>query len=197
MTDIRSQAREEASAESQLARRMEFAGEENRMNLGIKGQEASNVEVNNRRAAITNQYTAQRELQLAQLGITDQAARDQLALEAKALDFNFARGGAEYNASIEKFVQQGALLRFRDLEFQSQRTLDKSILSAISRPMEEAFKEWRIENSEATPEQSANYLRSILGQFITLPLIEAQEAQEAQIDTASASNSGLRIVRAG
>jgi len=194
MTDIRSQARKEASAESQLARRMEFAGKENEMNLGIKGQEAFNVEASNRRGAIINQFKADRELQLDQLKITDQAARDQLNLEVKSLEADYSRGKDEYDAAIERFVKQGALLRYRDLEAQSSRSLDRSILTAIARPIEDAFKEWNRDNTEATPEEKANYLRSILSQFITLPEIENYSANPEN-GTSSGRANGMSIVK--
>jgi len=190
ITDIRSQARKEASAESQLARRMELAGEESKMNLGIKGQEAGNVEATNRRAAVTSQYEADRELELAKAGIIDKSARDQINLEVKSLEADYSRNKDEYDANIEKFVKQGALLRYRDLENQSQRSLDRSILTAISGPIEDAFKEWNLENPSKSAEEKATYLRSLLGQFITLDEIN-------KYSNNSDSLTDMRIVRPG
>ena len=188
MTDIRSQARKEASAESQLARRMELAGEESKMNLGIKGQEAGNVEATNRRGAVTSQYKAERESELAKAGIIDKSARDQINLEVKSLEADYSRNKDEYDANIEKFVKQGALLRYRDLENQSQRSLDRSILTAISGPIEDAFKEWNLENPSKSAEEKATYLRSLIGQFITLDEIN-------KYSNNSNSPTDMRIVR--
>ena len=168
ITDIRSQARKEASAESQLARRMELAGEESKMNLGIKGQEAGNVEATRRREAITKQFTAERESELAQAGVIAGAAERQAALETKIIEAGYSRGTDEYNAKVDKFVKQGALLRYSQLEAQSRRSLDRSILTAISSSIGEAFKTWNDDNYSKSAEVKADYLKKLLDQFVTI-----------------------------
>jgi len=188
MTDIRSQARKEASAESQLARRMELAGEESKMSLGMEGQKAGNVEATRRREAITKQFNAERESELAQAGVIAKAAERQAALETKIIEADYSRGTDEYNAKIDSFVKQGALLRYGQLEAQSRRSLDRSILTAISSSIGEAFKTWNDDNYSKSAEVKANYLKKLLDQFVTIDKYN-------EYSNRSDSQTGMRIVR--
>ena len=85
------------------------------------------------------------------------------------LDAAEAQSTKEYDSRLALIVQQAQLLRYRDLEAQSGRSLDKSILSAVSIPIQTAFKEWlSIDGAGKSPEEQIGYLRSMLGQFTPL-----------------------------
>ena len=151
ITDIRGQGRKEAAAENMLARRMELAGKENTMTLGMKGQDSQNTAIDRRMDAIKENYKENR------------------ALEVKMLDAAEAQSTKEYDSRLALIVQQAQLLRYRDLEAQSGRSLDKSILSAVSIPIQTAFKEWlSTDGVGKSPEEQIGYLRSMLGQFTPL-----------------------------
>lgn len=166
--DIMRQARSEASAESTLARRMEMAGKEAQMNLGLKGQQAAIDDYDRQVGLLSRDYGDQRARELTAAGMDSDAAIAKAGLEMKAAEALYAQGQDQRTGAIDLLVKQAAILRYQDLEKQSGRSLNKAILQVVKEPLETAFDNWSAANPEATPEAAAEYLEGLVGRFITL-----------------------------
>ncbi len=166
--DIMRQARLEASAESTLARRMEMAGKEAQMSLGLKGQQAALDSYDRQVGLLSRDYGDQRARELTAAGMDSDAAIAKAGLEMKAADALYSQGQDQRNGAIDLLVKQAAILRYQDLEKQSGRSLNKAILQVVKEPLETAFDNWSAANPKATPEDAAEYLEGLVGRFITL-----------------------------
>ena len=148
ITDIRSQGRKEAAEENMLARRMELAEKENTMTLGMKGQDSKNTALDIRLNALKENLKEDR------------------AMEVKMVDVLRADNDKSYDSRIALLVQQAQLIRFRDLENQSGRTLDRAILSAATPAIQTAFKEYlSLGGSGKTPKEQLAQLKMMVGMF--------------------------------
>ena len=148
ITDIRSQGRKEAAAENMLARRMELAGKENTMTLGMKGRDSENTGIDTR------------------LNLAKEDFKENRAMELKMFDVLQAENTKQHDSLLEGLVQQAQLLRFRDLEAQSGRTLDRSILSAATPSIQLAFKEWIATDGQGkSTEDHLKELQKMVGMF--------------------------------
>jgi len=148
ITDIRSQGRKEAAEENMLARRMELAEKENTMTLGMKGRDSENTALDVRLNALKENQKEDR------------------AMEVKMVDVLRADNDKSYDSRIALLVQQAQLIRFRDLENQSGRTLDRAILSAATPAIQTAFKEYlSLGGSGKTPKEQLAQLKMMVGMF--------------------------------
>ena len=167
-TEIMRQGREEASAENMLARRMELAEKQAEMDLGIRGKEAANQELQRRFNAAMGDYADRRAVEMKQYGMKADAIRETIGLEVELQKAEYAVSKDEREARIESIVKQAAILRYRDLEKQSKRSLDKSIINLVSAPLQVAFTEWLAENPQADAEAKVTHLENLLKKFLTM-----------------------------
>ena len=167
-TEIMRQGREEASAENMLARRMELAEKQAEMDLGIRGKEAANQELQRRFNAAMGDYADKRAVEMKQYGMKADAIRETIGLEVELQKAEYAVSKDEREARIESIVKQAAILRYRDLEKQSKRSLDKSIINLVSAPLQVAFTEWLAENPQADAEAKVTHLENLLKKFLTM-----------------------------
>jgi len=187
--DIMRQARSEASAESTLARRMEMAGKEAQMSLGLKGQQAALDSYDRQVGLLSRDYGDQRARELTAAGMDSDAAIAKAGLEMKAADALYSQGQDQRTGAIDLLVKQAAILRYQDLEKQSGRSLNKAILQVVKEPLETAFDNWSAANPKATPEDAAEYLEGLVGRFITLD----SASEQGSLLGAQANNNPLNL----
>ena len=168
VSDIRKQARSESRAETQLADRMKMASKEAQMNLGIRGKEAAIDSFNRTADAVVRQYADDRSRELEMLGLEGRALAQTVALETKAAEAIHAATVAERDAALNNLVKQAAVLRYQDLEAQSQRSLNKAVLDIVEKPVQQYLSEYILNNPKAKPEEVKEQLDIILGEYLTI-----------------------------
>ena len=168
VSDIRKQARSESRAETQLADRMRMASKEAQMNLGVKGKVAAIDDFNRRSDALLRQFADDRARELKILGLEGDALAQTVALETQAAKATHAATVAEREAALNNLVKQAAVLRYQDLEKQSQRSLNRAVLGVIDEPVQDFLSEYIRTNPDATPEMIKQQLDIILGDYLTL-----------------------------
>lgn len=168
VSDIRKQARSESRAETQLADRMRMASKEAQMNLGVKGKVAAIDDFNRTSDAVLRQYADDRSRELKMLGLEGDALAQTVALETAAAKATHAATVAERDAALNNLVKQAAVLRYQDLEKQSQRSLNKAILGVIDEPIQELLIEFIRTTEDPTPEMIKEKLDQLLEGYLTL-----------------------------
>ena len=172
--DIMRQARAEASAESTLARRMEMAGKEAQMNLGLKGQQAAIDNYDRQVSLAARDYGDQRAREFQAAGMDADAAVAKAGIEMKAADALYAKNKDQRDSAIDAVVKQATILRYQDLEKQSGRALNRQTIQMVQQPIRTAIEDWRLTNSNATPEQLGAAIEAIAGRFLTLDVATGQ-----------------------
>ena len=167
-TEIMRQGREEATAENMLARRMELAGKQAEMDLGVRGKQAANQELGRRFNAAMGDYADRRAVDMKKIGMKTDVIKETIALEVEFQKAEYATNKDQRDARIDAIVKQAAILRYRDLEKQSKRSLNKSIINLVSAPLQVTFTEWLAENPSASAEEKVNELETLLKRFITM-----------------------------
>ena len=175
VSDIRKQARSESRAETQLADRMRMASKEAQMNLGVRGKVAAIDDFNRTSDAVLRQYADDRSRELKMLGLEGDALAQTVALETAAAKAIHSASVAEREAALNNLVKQAAVLRYQDLEAQSQRSLNKSVLDIVEKPVQEYLSEYIVSNPDATPEEIKAQLDTILGEYLTIGSASVEE----------------------
>ena len=168
VSDIRKQARSESRAETQLADRMRMASKEAEMNLGVRGKVAAIDDFNRTSDAVLRQYADDRSRELKMLGLEGDALAQTVALETAAAKAIHSASVAEREAALNNLVKQAAVLRYQDLEKQSQRSLNKAVLGVIDEPIQELLLEFIRTTEEPTPEMIKQKLDELLEGYLTL-----------------------------
>ena len=168
VSDIRKQARSESRAETQLADRMKMASKEAQMNLGVRGKVAAIDDFNRTSDAVIRQYADDRSRELKILGLEGDALAQTIALETQAAKATHAATVAEREAALNNLVKQAAVLRYQDLEKQSQRSLNRAVLGVIDEPIQEVLLEYIRSTEKPTPEMIKKKLDELLGDYLTL-----------------------------
>ena len=91
-----------------------------------------------------------------------------VALETQAAKATHAATVAERDAALNNLVKQAAVLRYQDLEKQSQRSLNKAVLGVIDEPIQELLLEFIRTTEEPTPEMIKQKLDELLEGYLTL-----------------------------
>jgi hypothetical protein len=172
--DIMKQARSEASAESTLARRMEMAGKEAQMNLGLKGQQAAIDNYDRQVGLAARDYGDQRAREFQAAGMDADAAVAKAGIEMKAADALYAKNKDRRDSAMDAVVKQATILRYQDLEKQSGRDLNRQTIQMVQEPIRTAIEDWKLTNSNATPEQLGEAIEAIAGRFLTLDVAAGQ-----------------------
>ncbi len=173
-SEIMKQARSEASAESQLARRMEMAGKEAQMNLALKGQEVALADYDRKVGLAARDYGDQRAREFQAAGMDADAAVARAGIEMKAADSLYAKDKDKRDSAMDAVVKQATILRYQDLEKQSGRALNRQIIQMVQEPIRTAIENWKLENPEATPQQIGDTVQAIAGRFLTLDIASGQ-----------------------
>jgi hypothetical protein len=168
VSDIRKQARSESKAETQLADRMKMASKEAQMNLGVRGKVAAIDDFNRRSDLLLRQFESDRARELEMMGLEGRALAQTVALETQAAKATHAATVAEREAALNNLVKQAAVLRYQDLEKQSQRSLNKAILGVIDEPIQELLIEFIRTTEDPTPEMIKEKLDQLLEGYLTL-----------------------------
>lgn len=172
VTDIMDRARTEASAENMLARRMEMANKEAEMELGIKGKQAANNQLARRQDAILKTYSDDKATELQAIGLKDKALSDQIGLHKSVAEAIYASDLEDYRLKQENAVKRAVMLRYQELEKQSQRSLAKTYLDIMEDELGLMLTDWREKNPKATVEDTTKFLQSLVGQFVTVDSLE-------------------------
>jgi|DEB0MinimDraft_4_1074332.scaffolds.fasta_scaffold03704_2 hypothetical protein len=174
-SEIMKQARSEASAESQLARRMEMAGKEAQMNLALKGQEVALADYDRKVGLAARDYGDQRAREFQAAGMDADAAVAKAGIEMKAADALYAKDKDRRDSAMDAIVKQATILRYQDLEKQSGRALDRQIIQMVQEPIRTAIDNWKFDHPNATPQQIGEAVQAIAGRFLTLDVAGGQE----------------------
>ena len=102
------------------------------------------------------------------LGLEGDALAQTVALETQAAKATHAATVAERDAALNNLVKQAAVLRYQDLEKQSQRSLNKAILGVIDEPIQELLIEYIRTTEDPTPEMIKEKLDQLLEGYLTL-----------------------------
>ena len=102
------------------------------------------------------------------LGLEGRALAQTVALETKAAEAIHAATVAERDAALNNLVKQAAVLRYQDLEAQSQRSLNKAVLDIVEKPVQQYLSEYILNNPKAKPEEVKEQLDIILGEYLTI-----------------------------
>jgi len=159
--DIRREARTEASAERQLAERMNMAEQEARMNLGIKSEAArqQSIEKQNDRALAA--FESDRRAELERLGLDDANLRARLGLEMEAAKLGVATQESDRKFALERIAGIVAAERYGDLALADQTGLVRAQLSAFSTTIERAMEEFLSNNPRATAIEIADHAKKL------------------------------------
>ncbi len=159
--DIRREARTEASAERQLAERMNIAQQEAKMNLGIKSEAArqQGIEKQNDRALAA--FENDRRAELEKLGLDGANLRARLGLEMEAAKLGIATEESDRKFALDRIAGIVAAERYGDLALADQTGLVRAQLAAYSSTIEKAMEEYIANNPNAKPEQIADQAKRI------------------------------------
>lgn len=180
-SEIMKQARSESAAENQLARRMELAGKDAELNLGIKGRESAINKYNRDVDLITNQYRSDRADYLTGLGMERDAVKETVDIEVRIAEADYKASVEERKAVMDTIVQQAALKRFQDLALESGISINREMLRTVTPLISDMYENWSFENDKASLEQKAEKFQQILSQFINMDLLRKQMGMSENI----------------
>jgi len=86
----------------------------------------------------------------------------------------YAKDKDRRDSAMDAVVKQATILRYQDLEKQSSRALDRQTIQMVQQPIRTAIEDWKLTNSNATPEQLGEAIEAIAGRFLTLDVAAGQ-----------------------
>tara|TARA_R100001129_G_scaffold29535_1_gene19618 strand:+ start:72 stop:2036 length:1965 start_codon:yes stop_codon:yes gene_type:complete len=161
--EIKKDARREASAEEQLARRMQMAQQEARMSLGIQSETAKTRAQERANDLMIKAYSDDRQRELTAAGMDAQAAQSLVSIETAAAQAKVAGTEKDRKFAIDRLTQMVAAQRYQDLQDQEQIRMDRQELALFEDVIKDQLEEYVMNKPEATPAEIANFARELMG----------------------------------
>jgi len=161
--EIKKDARREASAEEQLARRMQMAQQEARMSLGIQSETAKTRAQERANDLMIKAYGDDRQRELTAAGMDAQAAQSLVSIETAAAQAKVAGTEKDRKFAIDRLTQMVAAQRYQDLQDQEQIRMDRQELALFEDVIKDQLEEYVANRPEATPAEIANFARELMG----------------------------------
>jgi hypothetical protein len=158
----RREARRDATAEEQLARRMQMAQQEARMSLGIQSETARERATARNNDLIVQQYGRDRQDELTALGFDDKVIADQIALETAVAQSKVATSQADRDAALKRITAIVSAQRYQDLSDDEKIKMDRQELALFSDVVKDRLKEYQAENPNASIEQISQFAREMM-----------------------------------
>jgi len=163
--EIKKDARREASAEEQLARRMQMAQQEARMSLGIQSETAKTRAQERANDLMIKAYGDDRQRELTAAGMDAQAAQSLVSIETAAAQAKVAGTEKDRKFAIDRLTSIVAAQRYQDLQDQEQIRMDRQELALFEDVIKDQLEEYVLNKPEATPAEIANFARELMGQL--------------------------------
>jgi len=161
--EIKKDARREASAEEQLARRMQMAQQEARMSLGIQSETAKTRAQERANDLMIKAYSDDRQRELTAAGMDAQAAQSLVSIETAAAQAKVAGTEKDRKFAIDRLTSIVAAQRYQDLQDQEQIRMDRQELALFEDVIKDQLEEYVANRPEATPAEIANFARELMG----------------------------------
>ena len=161
--EIKKDARREASAEEQLARRMQMAQQESRMSLGIQSETAKTRSQERANDLMVKAYGDDRQRELTAAGMDAQAAQSLVSIETAAAQAIVAGTEKDRKFAIDRLTSIVAAQRYQDLQDQEQIRMDRQELALFEDVIKDQLEEYVLNKPEATPKEIAAFARTLMG----------------------------------
>ena len=99
-------------------------------------------------------------------------SHDQIGLHKSVAEAIYASDLETYRLKQENAVKRAVMLRYQELEKQSQRSLAKTYLDIMEDELGLMLTDWREKNPKATVKDTTKFLQSLVGQFVTVDSLE-------------------------